>query len=362
MDTPHPSVTLGRVSGGRNDRKDGEHRSGRLGDGPAGVRPAGIRPAITPASARTVAKTANAATHPKVARKDSFDVSGTLAASPAPQNLAIQADLIWLGGFDELSADEIVKRMPDAIKAFQRRNSGKDTGVLSAPGARRARASRAGAKAAVGCGSIDDTATGTPERAGEAGAARCRRTERQPLDFAAVNSRSKRSACTKCRCRLCRAGKTTAKRYAGSSVLNANSFVITGEQKLKKSSSARVERQQECAAFTILYDQATEGTMAPIAVAIAIRLQASGPNAPPPRDETGRRYGSVAIVVSARGDLVALGELTDNCRSITVPGFGHAERVAGTRPTTRAVAALWRARSGAGAAPGATTAPAHPSH
>src|ERR1700683_1738927 len=54
-----------------------------------------------------------------------------LAAIPDADRLAIQADLAWLGYFEGLSAEEIGARALDAIKAFQRRNGGKETGVLS---------------------------------------------------------------------------------------------------------------------------------------------------------------------------------------------------------------------------------------
>jgi hypothetical protein len=300
-----------------------------------------------PTSARTSAKMANVAAPPKVARKNGSNVSGALSASPDAQRLAVQADLIWLGGFDELSADEIDKRMPEAIKTFQRRNGGKDTGVLSD----QERASLAQAvqapKAAVGWRLIDDTATGArlgvPEKlapraaAGRLGSRWTSAGGQIQIETFRLHEASLPA--------LFEQEKTTAKRYAGSSLLNADFFVITGEQKLKKF----VERAQssggEVRGVTILYDQATEGTMAPIAVAIADSFEGfPDPNAAPPAGrKQGVDYGS-AIVVSARGDLVALGDLTDDCRSITVPGFGHAERVARDQTNDLALLRLYGAR------------------
>ena len=59
--------------------------------------------------------------------------------------------------------------------------------------------------------------------------------------------------------------KKTAKRYVAYSALNSDSFVIIGEQKLK----LFVERAQsnggEIRGVTVAYDQATEGTIAPVA-------------------------------------------------------------------------------------------------
>jgi hypothetical protein len=297
-----------------------------------------------PTNARTDAKTA---TPPKVARKNGSGVSVAVAASPGTQNLAIQADLIWLGGFDELGADEIVKRMPDAIKAFQRRNSGKDTGVLSDQ--ERVALAQAGQapKAAVGWRLIDDTTTGTrlgvPEKlAPRAAAGRLgNRWTSAGGQFQIETFRLHEASLPA----LFEQEKTTAKRYAGSSFLNADSFVITGEQKLKKFVERAQSSGNEVRGVTILYDQATEGTMAPIAVAIADSFEGfPDPNAAPPAGrKQGVDYGS-AIVVSARGDLVALGELADNCQSITVPGFGHAERVARDQTDDLALLRLYGVR------------------
>lgn len=300
-----------------------------------------------PTSARTGAKTAKAAPPPNVARKNGPGVSGVLAAGPGTQNLAIQADLIWLGGFDELSADEIVKRMPDAIKAFQRRNSGKDTGVLSD----QERAALAQAvqapKAAVGWRLIDDTTTGTrlgvPEKlAPRAAAGRLGNRWTSAAGQIQIETFRLHEASLPA---LFEQEKTTAKRYAGSSVLNADSFVITGEQKLKKFVERAQSNGNEVRGVTILYDQATEGTMAPIAVAIADSFEGfPDPNAAPPAGrKQGVDYGS-AIVVSARGDLVALGELADNCQSITVSGFGHAEHVARDQTDDLALLRLYGVR------------------
>ncbi len=112
----------------------------------------------SPTSARTSAKTANVATAAESRAQE--DSTGALHRQSGRRRLAVQADLVWLGGFDELSADEIDKHMLDAIKAFQRRNGGKETGVLSDQ-ERAALAQAAQApQAAAGWRLIDDTATG----------------------------------------------------------------------------------------------------------------------------------------------------------------------------------------------------------
>jgi S1-C subfamily serine protease len=111
--------------------------------------------------------------------------------------------------------------------------------------------------------------------------------------------------------------------------LKADSFVISGMQGLKRF----VERVQasgnELRGITILFDQATENVMAPVAAAMADTFQGfPDPNAdPPPGLRRSVDYGT-AIVVSDRGYLLAAAPVVDQCQSITVSEFGHAERVA----------------------------------
>jgi hypothetical protein len=113
------------------------------------------------------------------------------------------------------------------------------------------------------------------------------------------------------------------------SALKPDSFVISGMQGLKRF----VERVQasgsELRGITIMFDQATENMMAPVAAAMADTFQGfPDPNAgPPPGLRRSVDYGT-GIVVSDRGHLLAAAPVVDQCQSITVSGFGHAERIA----------------------------------
>jgi hypothetical protein len=49
-------------------------------------------------------------------------------------------------------------------------------------------------------------------------------------------------------------------------------------------------------------------------------------------------------VVTSTGHLLVIGELTDRCQSITVPGFGHAERIAEDKARNLALLRLYGAR------------------
>jgi hypothetical protein len=113
------------------------------------------------------------------------------------------------------------------------------------------------------------------------------------------------------------------------STLNPDSFIMSGEQGLKRF----VERVQasgnELRGITILYDQATEGVMAPVALAMADAFQGfPDPNAGPPPGLLRSVEYATAIVVSERGYLLTSARATGQCQSITVPDMGHAERIA----------------------------------
>jgi hypothetical protein len=69
--------------------------------------------------------------------------------------------------------------------------------------------------------------------------------------------------------------------------------------------------------------------MAPIAAAMANTYQGfPDPSAaPPPGLRRSVEYGT-AIVVSGQGQLITSAQIADGCQDITIPGFGHAERIA----------------------------------
>ncbi len=264
-----------------------------------------------------------------------------------PQRLAVQADVVWLYNFGEMGAEEINAHLVDQIKAFQRRNNGKDTGVLSDQ-ERAALADAAKAKqTAAGWRLIDDTATGArlgvPEKlVPKTSVMRTGSRWASVGGQVVIETFRLREASLPA---LFDQDKRVARREIGSSNLEPNSFVITGQQGLKKF----VERAQssggEVRGVTMLYDQATEGTMAPIAIAVADAFD--GFPDPAAVGTIGRRrgveYGS-AIVVSGSGDLIGSGQLTDECRSISVPGYGHAVRAATDETNDLALLRLYGAR------------------
>jgi hypothetical protein len=139
--------------------------------------------------------------------------------------------------------------------------------------------------------------------------------------------------------------KKSAHRQLASSELKPDSFLITGVQGLKNFLVRADARGGEVRGITILYDQATEGTMSAVASAMASAF-AGFPDpkaAPLPGLRRAVEYGS-AIVVGSDGVLIAPAHLTDECRAITVPPLGHAERLAVDQASDLALLRLYGTR------------------
>jgi hypothetical protein len=139
--------------------------------------------------------------------------------------------------------------------------------------------------------------------------------------------------------------RKAARRQIEASVLKPELFVMSGVQGLKNFLTRAEARGSEVRGVTVLYDQATEGTMERIALAMVGAYNGfpdlSVP--PPPGLRRTVEYGS-AIVVTRDGDLVTSARLTDECRSISVPNLGHAERIAADSGSDLALVRLYGAR------------------
>jgi hypothetical protein len=140
--------------------------------------------------------------------------------------------------------------------------------------------------------------------------------------------------------------KKASHRQITSSTLKPDNFVLLGVQGLKNFLVRADARGGEVRGVTILYDQATEGTMTRVAIAVASSFVGfPDPGAAPPAGV--RRlveYGS-GIVVASDGDLITTAHGTDECQAITVPPFGHAERVAADNGNDLALLRLYGARN-----------------
>jgi hypothetical protein len=103
---------------------------------------------------------------------------------------------------------------------------------------------------------------------------------------------------------------------------------------------------EEVRILTILYDQATEGTVEPVVIAMSSAFDpfASGARmaGPPPRKTV--EYGT-GVVVSEDGAIVADRQITDGCLAITVAGFGNADKVAEDKAYDLALLRIYGARA-----------------
>ena len=140
--------------------------------------------------------------------------------------------------------------------------------------------------------------------------------------------------------------KKAAHRQVEASALKPDSFAISGVQGLKNFLVRAEARGSEVRGVTILYDQATEGIMGRVAVTVASAFTGfPDPNAGAlPGMQRRVEYGT-AIVVTSGGDLLAPARLTDACQAITVPAFGHAERVAADSASDLALIRVYGARN-----------------
>lgn len=257
----------------------------------------------------------------------------TAKAMEQAERLAIQSDLAWVSLYNGVINGEASDRMVSAIKAFQKDHGAKETGVLNAQERGVLSAEAKKRQDNVGWKIVSDATSGA--RIGLP-------SKLVPLIVSDVNGTKWSSATGTIQIEFLRrkeAGATTATVAAGEKKLNARKadysvvkpdfFVLSGSQGLKKFYIRGQTRNDEVRVLTILYDQATEGTMIPVTVAMSSAYNPFPGNVaqagPPPRKKV--EY-STGIVASADGAIVADRQSIDGCMSVAVPGYGNATRIA----------------------------------
>jgi Putative peptidoglycan binding domain len=259
----------------------------------------------------------------------------TAKAMAQADRLAIQSDLAWVGAYNGLIDGEVSDRLVTAIKSLQKDNGGKQTGVLNPQergalsAAAKALSDRAGWK--IGIDPINGVRLGLPTKLapvqtnGTSGSKwtsaqgqiqiETWRVKDNTLTLAAMADREAKEQGRKVEYR----------------VVKPDFFVLSGMQNLKKFYIRGQIKGTEVRGLTIVYDQATEGTMAPIVVLMSSAFTAFPANGiaptdgPPPRKMV--EY-STGIVASANGTIIADRLAVDSCQSIIVPTFGNADRIA----------------------------------
>src|SRR6195256_2845524 len=243
----------------------------------------------------------------------------TANAMAQAERLALQSDLAWVGQYNGAISGEVSERMVDAIKEFQKAKGGKPTGVLN-PQER-------GVLAETAKRRQDNVGWKIVTEAGS-GARLGMPTKLVPQQSSDANGAKWSSSTGTIQIQLARrkeANPTTAKlaekerkepagRKVDYSVVKPDFFVLSGTQGLKKFYLRGHFKGDEVRILTILYDQATEGTVEPVVIAMSSAFNPFPSGAqiagPPPRKTV--EYGT-GIVVSADGAIIADRQISDGC-------------------------------------------------
>jgi hypothetical protein len=274
------------------------------------------------------------------------------AAMPEHERMTIQADLIWTGDYNGIVDTEFGDNSVAAVKAFQKRNGGKETGILNPDERAKLSESAHKKREAAGWRMVDDRATGArlgvPGKlalqsapAGSGTRWQSSRGEVQVETFR-INAPGTTLASV-----FDRMKKEPANRRPEYQVLKPDFFVVAGMQGGVKKFYVRGQiKGEEVRGVTILYDKALETTIDRIVVAVSNAF-AGFPSAqaaaarPAPRRPVEYATG---IVVSKAGHIVTGRTAVDDCRFVVVPGFGNAVRVADDKASDLALLQVFAAR------------------
>lgn len=326
-------------------------------DAPAALAMPRPKPEVlkTPAAAEVVAIAPgpDAAALPDVKpvnpAKEAAKEGDTLYGNASDERLLIQAALLWAGDFTG-AAENGDDPLAVAIKNFQKRKNYKVTGTLTDRERGELISAAKTYQDEFGWSVVVDPATGIRiglptkmvplAREGKRGTHwSSRYGDVQVETFRIADPALKLSALFE------REKLEPATRKIEYSILRDDSFFINGLQGLKKFSVRAQIRNGEVRGFTMLYDQAMEGIVAPVMVAMASAFSPFPQRAAPFATlAKSVEYGS-GLVVSAQGHIVADAQLTQGCQVIVANGFGDAERIAEDKEKGLALLRVYGTRS-----------------
>jgi len=285
-----------------------------------------------PAKADTKAVPANKDTKAKATKAEQKAAVDAIAASytviPLTERIAIQNDLVWTGDYNGIINGEFGERAIAAVKAFQKRNGTKETGVLNPPERATLAAAAKPKQDNVGWRMVQDMITGArlgipgklmPNTQVSGGVSKwsSSRGEYQAETFRILAPGTTLGPIFE------RMKSEPAGRKTEYSLLRPDFFVISGLQNLKKFYVRAQLRGDEVRGFTVLYDQAMAGIMEPVVVAMSSAYVAfPGGNAPAPR----RKVEYASGVAVGPGHILTSREALDGCSIVTVAGIGGADR------------------------------------
>ena len=250
---------------------------------------------------------------------------------PEEERIAIQSDLIWSGDFNGMANGDFGKTSVNAVKLFQKRHGFKATGILNPNERGKLAAAAEALKQRTAWQAVEDEATGTrlgiplklvPDRhTGDNGSHwQSRHGEIQIDTFRIAGPGVTLAKVFK------QQKRTPRRRRVEYQVLRDGFFVLSGKQNLRKFYVRAQEKDGEVRGFAVLYDQAMDLTMDPVAVAMSNAFEAFPDG--PVGDPTSRKVGYASgVVVSAAGDIVTDADATKDCEFIVVPRHGRAEKL-----------------------------------
>jgi S1-C subfamily serine protease len=280
--------------------------------------------------------------------------SGRDASVPSADRTAIQFDLAWTGDYNGLINGEANDKTTAAIKAFQRNHKFKETGVLNTQERALLAASAKAKQVQVGWNMVDDAVTGARlgiptkqvqnKSQGKTGTrwssaqgqvqVETFRIREPGTTLVAVYEQQKKEPST---------------RKLEVNFVRPDFFILSGLQSLKKFYVRAEFKDGEVRGMTVLYDQATEPIMDPVAVVMSSAFTpfpgvtgvagVAQIGAPPKRKV---EYGT-GIVVSTAGHILTDRQVTDGCNVIVVSGYGDADRQAEDKTTDLALLRVYGA-------------------
>jgi peptidoglycan hydrolase-like protein with peptidoglycan-binding domain len=298
------------------------------------------KPAATATSGKAEAETSAS----KQSVRDSYN------AIPVAERMSLQSDLVWTGDYNGLVNGEFSERLVAAVKAFQKRNKTKETGVLNLQERAALTASAKPRQDEVGWKLLDDPVTGArlgvpgklvPQASqGKSGTRWASAQGQLQVETFRITNTTLEAAYEQQR-------REPVGRKPSYNVIRPNeSFVVSGMQGLKKFYVRGFARDGEVRGITILYDQAEEGTMDPMVVAMSSAFLPFGSALTPDGQPVRRKVEyATGLIVSSSGHIVTDKQAVEGCQVIAIPGHGNAERVVEDKSGDLALIRLHGARN-----------------
>jgi hypothetical protein len=262
-------------------------------------------------------------------------LAASYAALPLAARVSIQADLVMTGDYSGALTGDFNNDAIAAVKAFQKRKGNAETGVLNPK--ERAELSLAAKPKQTqrGWQVVDDTVAGVrvfvpskmmPQASQIPGGSRfaSARGEMAIETFRVAQSGTTLASVFE------QMKKPANGRRVVSSSIEASAFEISGLQNLKHFQVYGYARDDEVRGITILFDQALEGILPPVATAVKNAFVPFPSGVALPAAKSKVEYAS-GFAVSADGHIVTDREALEGCQILTIAGIGGVDRIAEDR-------------------------------